>query len=257
MIVWLISSHNRLIMQFDVAIIGGTGIGSRLTALGGSPVHIPTPYGTIRGRSLEHNGTQILLLSRHSAGHKVPPHKVNYVGMASALQQLGIKYCFASAAVGSLRKDWGPGTFVACSDFFDLTGRCATMFDATVVHTDFTHPFAESIRQALIASGDHYQIPLYTTGVYLCGNGPRYETPGEIGFYASMHADMVGMTAASEAIVMREAGIDYGCLAVITNLASGISDQLLSHQEVEDEMNRSGERAVKLLLHAATLVTPT
>ncbi|HLO97605.1 MAG TPA: hypothetical protein VK171_03325, partial [Fimbriimonas sp.] len=118
-------------MRFDCAIIGGTGVGSRLIALGGKPVHIPTPVGTIRGRHLVHEGVNLLLLSRHSAGHKVPPHKVNYVGMATALQQLNVPYCLASAAVGSLRREWGPGTFVACSDFFDLTYRNTTMFDAT------------------------------------------------------------------------------------------------------------------------------
>ncbi len=238
-------------MQFDVALLGGTGIGSRLVALGGKPVHIPTPHGTIRGRHLEYQGANLLLLSRHSAGHKVPPHKVNYVGMATALQQLGVKYCLASAAVGSLRKDWGPGTLVACSDFFDFTGRFATMYDKTVVHTDFTYPFAESVRGALMATAAVEGLILEPKGVYLGGNGPRYETPGEILYYASIKADLVGMTASSEAIVMREAGVDYGCLAVVTNLAAGISDQQLSHQEVEDEMNRSGEKAVKLMLGTA------
>jgi 5'-methylthioadenosine phosphorylase len=241
-------------MQFDVAIIGGTGVGSRLIALGGKPVHIPTPEGTIRGRHLVHEEKNILLLSRHSAGHKVPPHKVNYVGMATALQQLGVKYCLASAAVGSLRKEWGPGTFIACSDFYDLTGRFATMYDSTVVHTDFTYPFAESVRNSLIAAAGMLPTKIETRGIYLCGNGPRYETPAEIELYATMRADVVGMTASSEAIVMREAGIDYGCLAVVTNLAAGISEQTLSHQEVEDEMNRSGQKAVDILLFASTLV---
>lgn len=235
-------------MGFDAAIIGGTGVGSRLIALGGKPVHIPTPEGTIRGRHLEVDGLNLLLLSRHSAGHKVPPHKVNYVGMATALQQLGVKFCLASAAVGSLRREWGPGTFVACSDFYDFTFRNTTIFDATVVHTDFTNPFSPAIRAAMIEEGKGHGKTIEEQGIYLCGNGPRYETPGEINLYARINADVVGMTAASEAIVMRESGIQYGCLAVVTNLAAGISDQELSHQEVEDEMNRSGETAVKVLL---------
>lgn len=243
--------HNRHIMRFDVAIIGGTGIGSRLTELGGRPIHIPTPHGTIRGQHLQVQDANLLLLSRHSAGHKVPPHKVNYVGMATALQQLGVKYCLSSAAVGSLRKGWGPGTFVACSDFFDFSGRFATMYDTSVVHTDFTHPFSEQINEALLSTAKESNIPIEPKGTYLCGNGPRYETPKEILYYASIGADVVGMTAATEAIVMREASIEYGCLAVVTNLAAGISEQKLSHQEVEDEMNRSGETAVKILLGTA------
>ena len=238
-------------MDFDVAIIGGTGIGSRLTSLGGVPVHIPTPLGTIRGRHLRLSDANLLLLSRHSAGHKVPPHKVNYRGIATALQQLGIKYCLASAAVGSLRRDWGPGALVACTDFYDFTGRNTTMFEDTVAHTDFTYPFAKNLSEAMVKVAKEQNIPIQSGGTYLCGNGPRYETPGEIELYARIKADLVGMTAASEAIVMREAGIDYACLAVVTNLAAGISDQQLSHQEVEDEMNRSGEKAVKILLGTA------
>ncbi len=241
-------------MQFDVAIIGGTGVGSRLATLGGTPVHIPTPRGTIRGRHLENNGHSFLLLSRHSAGHKVPPHKVNYAGMAEALKQLGVRFCLSSAAVGSLREDWGPGTLVNCSEFFDMTFRNTTMFDDTVVHTDFSNPFATSTRHALSQAAAANSVVLQAEGVYLGGNGPRYETPGEINLYKRMGADVVGMTASSEAIVMHEAGVDYGCLAVVTNLACGISVTELSHQEVEDEMNRSGETAVKILLTAAALL---
>lgn len=171
--------------------------------------------------------------------------------MATALQQLKVPYCLASAAVGSLRREWGPGTFVACSDFFDLTYRNTTMFDATVIHTDFTDPFSPEVRSAFIESGSALGKEVEEKGIYLCGNGPRYETPEEIQLYASIKADVVGMTAASEAIVMREAGVDYGCLAVVTNLAAGISETKLSHQEVEDEMKRSGETAVKILLASA------
>jgi 5'-methylthioadenosine phosphorylase len=238
-------------MRFDVAIIGGTGVGRRLIELGGKPVHIPAPTGTIRGRHLEHEGTSLLLLSRHSAGHKVPPHKVNYQGMATAVSGLGIKHCLASAAVGSLRRDWGPGTFVACSDFLDFTFRNTTMFDATVIHTDFTHPFSPAAREEFIQNGKQLGVEVQPTGVYLAGNGPRYETPEEIRLYEKLGAHVVGMTASSEAIVMREAKVNYACLAIVTNLAAGISDIELSHQEVEDEMNRSGEKAVKILLATA------
>lgn len=238
-------------MKFDVAIIGGTGVGKRLLELGGKPVHIPTPEGTIRGRHLEYQGVDILLLSRHSKGHKVPPHRVNYVGMATALQQLGIQYCLASAAVGSLNREWGPGTFVACSDFLDFTFRNTTMFDATVEHTDFTYPFSPKVRELFISEAGKLNKGIEHHGVYLGGNGPRYETPKEITLYKQLGADLVGMTASSEAIVMQEAGVQYGCLAIVTNLAAGISETTLSHQEVEDEMNRSGATAVQILLGTA------
>jgi 5'-methylthioadenosine phosphorylase len=233
-------------MQVDVGIIGGTGVGDRLLRLGGKPLFVPTEAGMLRGRLIEHEGVSILLVSRHSAGHKVPPHKVNYHAMALGMKALGAKACLASAAVGSLRREWGPGTLVACSDFLDLTFRNFTIFDRKVVHTDFLQPFAPRVREAILASPN-----IVDGGVYVCLNGPRYESPAEIRFYEGLGGDLVGMTAATEAILMREAGVDYGTLAIVTNLASGYTDQPLSHEEVVVEMNRSGEAATNALLSAA------
>ncbi|AIE87719.1 methylthioadenosine phosphorylase [Fimbriimonas ginsengisoli Gsoil 348] len=200
---------------------------------------------------MEIDGVFLFLVSRHSAGHKVPPHKVNYKAMAFGMKALGAKGCLSTAAVGSLRREWGPGTLIACSDFLDFTGRALTLFDQTVVHRDFTNPFGVSTRRALLESASEVRDSVEDGGVYLCGNGPRYETPREIELYRSMGVDVVGMTAATEAILMREAEIDYACLAIVTNLAAGISPTPLDHQEVVDEMLRSGERAVRILIGAA------
>lgn len=203
---------------------------------------------------MEVGGRGVLLLKRHSAGHKVPPHKVNYRAMAAGLAQLGVKACFASAAVGSLRADWGPGTLVACDDFLDFTFRSPTMFDRTVVHTDFTHPFSLRTHKALMTAAHSMGETVHPAGVYVCGNGPRYETPKEIQMYEQLGGELVGMTATTEAILMREAGVDYGCLAVVTNLAAGISTSPLNHEEVVEEMERSGGRAVALFKRAIELV---
>jgi len=244
-------------MRVDVGIIGGTGIGERLLERGGTPLHVPTAAGILRGRVLDVDGTSVFLCSRHSSGHKVPPHRVNYAAMAYGMRELGVKACLATAAVGSLRREWGPGTFVACSDFFDLTYRNLTLFDAKVIHRDFTDPFGVRARRALLEAGAAEGAHVEREGLYLCGNGPRYETPKEIQLYRQLGADLVGMTAASEAILMREAEVDYGCLAIVTNLAAGISETPLDHQEVVDEMKRSGETAVRILLNAARRVAGT
>jgi 5'-methylthioadenosine phosphorylase len=239
-------------MRIDAAIIGGTGIGSRLLDIPGKVVHVPTQYGFLRGRLLDIEGKSVLAMSRHSAGHKVPPHKVDYKAMAAAVKSLGARACFSTAAVGSLRPEWGCGTLVACSDFIDLTGRFPTLYDRAVVHTDFSEPF--SARGHLLGAGEKVGVDIKDGGVYVCGNGPRYETPEEIGLYRQFGGDIVGMTAASEAILMREAGVPYGCLAIVTNLACGITDMPLNHEEVVDEMNRSGEVALRILSQAVATV---
>jgi 5'-methylthioadenosine phosphorylase len=237
-------------MKVDVGIIGGTGIGERLAALGGEAILIPTEAGPLRGRLLEVAGKSVLLVSRHSAGHKMPPHRVNYKAMALGLRTLGVGACFATAAVGGLEPDWPPGTMVVCSDFLDFTGRNLTLFDRQVVHTDYSQPFALAARRALLDAAAAHGRSVVDGGVYLTGNGPRYETPAEIEMYRKLGAQMVGMTASSEAILMREAGVPYAVLAVVTNMAAGMTDLELSHEEVVDEMQRSGEAAVELLKEA-------
>lgn len=240
------------VVKADVGIIGGTGIGERLATLGGVAVHVPTAFGISQGRMLDYHGLSIFLMSRHSSGHTVPPHRVNYAAMASALRTLGASCCLATAAVGSLDDTAGPGTIFVCSDFLDVTGRQTTLFANAVQHTDFSYPMGVTSREALLAAADSEDIHVRDGGVYVCVNGPRYETPHEISTYRQWGGSVVGMTAASEAICMQEAGIDYACLSIVTNFASGISTSPLSHQEVVEQMDRSGDAAVRVLLTAAT-----
>lgn len=240
-------------MRVDVAIIGGTGVGSRLIALGGAPVCVPTPFGPSRGRLLEQNGLSILILQRHGVGHRFPPHRINYRAMAWAVAKLGARACFATAATGGLRDDWPNGTMAVCHDFVDLTARNLTLFDDGVVHTDFSNPFGDLARNALLEAARTEGIAVMERCVYINGNGPRYETPHEIQLYRKI-GDVVGMTAATEAILMGEAGVSYACLAVVTNQACGLAGAALSHVEVVEEMERTGESAVRILLSAAQAV---
>lgn len=229
----------------DAAIIGGTGIGSRLLALGGSVVHVPTSHGFVRGRLLYHHGSSVFVMSRHSAGHTVPPHRVNYLAMAEAVRRLRARQVFSTAAVGSLRPDWSAGTMAAVHDFVDLSGRFLTEFDRKVVHTDFSEPFSRKARELLCAADS----TIHPQCVYVNCNGPRYETPHEVKLLGHV-GDVVGMTAGTEAIAMREAGVPYCCLAIVTNLACGLSADPLDHEDVVKVMNQSGERAVHVILSA-------
>lgn len=240
-------------MQADVALIGGTGIGDVLARQPGKPICVLTKFGPLRGRIVEPNGFRLLLLQRHSAGHKTPPHLVNYQAAAWGLRQLGVRWCLASAAVGSLRRDWPAGTLAACSDFTDLSFRNLTIFSDSVVHADFSEPFSKLANAALVAAGEQAGHRVRTGGIYINGNGPRYETPHEVRLMEKV-GNLVGMTAASEAIVMREAGIEYGCLAVVSNLAAGMEDTELSHEDVVRQMQASGAAALDVLLGAAKIL---
>ena len=232
-------------LRADVGLIGGTGVGPRLAALGGTRFVVPTPFGISRGRLVEHEGLTIAVLSRHAAGHKLPPHAVNYRAMAWAMRQLGAKGCLATAAVGSLHVELPVGSMVACTDLVDVSARNLTLYANKVQHVDMGACFPLS--SALAHDG------VRPSGVYVNVNGPRYETPAEI-LGMSRIGDVVGMTAGSEAIAFREAGVPYGCLAIVSNLAAGLGGEVLEHSHVTDALESLGPRVVEILLAAARRV---
>ncbi|MBC8064713.1 MAG: MTAP family purine nucleoside phosphorylase [Chlorobia bacterium] len=235
-------------MRAEVGLIGGTGVGSLLASEPGKAMHVPTPYGVARGRLVEIEGRSVFLLSRHSAGHSVPPHLVNYRAIAAALRQLGAKFCFASAAVGSLSLNLPVGSIVVCSDFLDLTFRNLTLHDRKVIHTPFAAPFGGASRAALLEGALLAGIVVRDGGVYLGLNGPRFETPHEIQMLAKL-GDVVGMTASSEAVIMKESGIQYGLLAIVTNLGEGLGGQV-DHGMVGDAMLELGPKVVAIFKQA-------
>ena len=241
----------QFVQRIDVGLIGGTGIGTRLAALGGTPLHVPTKFGVMRCRVVELSGAKVAVIQRHSTGHKVPPHDVNYLALAAGAQQLGITTCLSSAAVGSLHEEWPVGTLAVCTDFLDFSGRTQTLHSCDVVHTDFTDPFPAS--RLLLTACKNLKVEAKESAVYACANGPRYETPEEIRRYATLGADVVGMTAATEAIALGEAGVAYGCLSVVTNFAAGLSATKLQHAEVTTAMESSGESVTDVLCEAARL----
>jgi 5'-methylthioadenosine phosphorylase len=227
----------------EAAIVGGTGIGGLLVEGGGEPVACDTPFGEMRG---VRRPDGLIVVQRHGAGHKLPPHLVPYRTIAAGLAELGVKVCLSSAAVGSLVEALRPGQLAAVRDFIDFSGRNITMFEDSVSHADFTPGVSPRITRQLMDAGADQEA------VYACTNGPRYETPAEVRALRHLGADIVGMTMATEAVVMREVSIEYGCLAIVTNFAAGILDQPLDHAEVESVVASTSKRALEILLQVAS-----
>lgn len=242
------------VLKVDVALVGGTGIGSRLAALPGRSCVVPTAYGNLRGKiiRLPDSEKTAFLVQRHSAGHKTPPHAVNYKAIAEGVKKMGVKGCISTAASGCLNPAWPVGTVAICTDFIDATSRNLTMFEADVEHRDFTTPFPLS--PLVQTSADAIGLKTVSPCTYLCVNGPRYETPAEIKAFRTLGADLVGMTAATEAVAMRESYIPYALVGIVTNAASGMGQEELAHEEVADVMETTGPKVVELLLHAAKLI---
>lgn len=235
-------------MGAPLAIIGGTGIGSRLAAMGGTPVVVMTPHGPLRARLLNRGSQDVYLIQRHASGHKLPPHRINFKAMAAGMSLLGVRACVGTAAVGSLRADWGPETLVLPNDFLDLTYRRLTMHADRVEHVDFSDPFSWKLRTELRRAAERVGAAVHEGGIYVSMDGPRYETPHEIEMVRRLGGELLGMTAASEAIVCREIGLPYACISIVSNLAAGMTSDILDHADVVNVLERAGDRVLSILL---------
>lgn len=234
-----------------IAIIGGTGVYNPDTLAGFEEKIINTPYGDAACKIGMINGNQVVFITRHGAGHSVPPHKVNYRANIWALKSLGTDEIFATTAVGSLNPNMKAGDFVVCDNALDFTkSRINTFYDNEergVAHVDFTSPYCPRLRNRVIKCLDKLGISYHKTGCYVCTEGPRFETSAEIKMFAMLGGDLVGMTNIPESLLAREAEMCYTTCSIVTNMAAGISPTPLTHSEVVEAMSASSKNMEKLI----------
>lgn len=213
-----------------LGIIGGTGL-TQLANLEITHRQVArTPYGEPSGALTFGRicGQEVIFLARHGYGHTIPPHEVNYRANLWALKDHGVDRMVSVATVGGIHSDLIPGTLVIPDQIIDYThGRGATYFvqsDKPVTHLDFTYPYCEAMRAALLQAADNAGIRLRAGGVYGAVQGPRLETAAEINRMERDGADMVGMTGMPEAVLARELDLAYAAIAVVANYAAGRGD---------------------------------
>ncbi len=241
----------------NIAIIGGTGFESLPPEIYADEIVVETRFGNVTVLSVSYNYVEpykLYFLPRHGSDHSLAPHQINYRGNIAALQQLEVDSIFASNAVGSLRTDLLPGQFALLTDFIDYTrARPLSFFGEGEVwkHTDFSIPYSDELRKAIMQAAENSGISLLQQATYLCCDGPRFESPAEVRLFGSWGADVVGMTGLPEAIFAREAGIQYAALAIVTNLGAGLTSEPVDHNEVSRLMREKLPEVRELLLAAA------
>jgi 5'-methylthioadenosine phosphorylase len=204
-----------------VGIIGGTGLGEALGALGaGEPRTVETPFGAPSGpiTVTEVGGIPVALLSRHGEGHLLGPSRVPYRANIYALKALGVTHVLASGAVGSLREELQPRHLVLPDQVIDRTFRRAgTFFDDFAVHVELAAPFCNGLRGALARAGTGLPTRLHQGGTYVCMEGPQFSTRAESELHRSWGGSLIGMTAMPEAKLAREAELCYALVALPTD----------------------------------------
>jgi 5'-methylthioadenosine phosphorylase len=190
------------------------------------------------------------VVQRHgAAGAYVLPHAIDHAANLRPLVEAGCDRVLSICSVGSLDAGLGVGSFVCPHDFIALQ-TTVTTFDGPRGHAmpGFDAEWRGRVLAAWSESGAGEASgagPLRDGGVYWQTNGPRFETPAEIRLIAA-HADLVGMTMASECVVAGELGLAYAAICVVDNMANGIGAQPLSAAEVEAHREANASR-----LHAA------
>ena len=212
-----------------IGIIGGSGV-YELTHKADSCTKklVKTDYGDVEVSILEIFSKKVAFIPRHAQGHSIPPHKINFRANIDALRNVGVTQIIATNSVGSMNEEMPPGSFVIPDDFLDFSqNRPNTFYEDNVVHIDMTEPYCPHLRDVLDNSGD-----VILGGTYVCTEGPRFETPAEIKMFKMLGGDLVGMTGLPEVALAREREICYNSICIVSNYASGISENPLTIDEV-------------------------
>lgn len=258
-----------------LGVIGGSGLYD-LPGLEGVREELPeTPFGrpsapVVMGRI---GGTAVAFLSRHGRGHRFSPSEINYRANIHAFKQVGVSRLLSISAVGSLREGIAPGDLVLVDQFIDRThGRASSFFGGGVVgHVGFADPVcpqwvdlvAEAAAGAVMLPGvtggelattdAETAGRLHLTGTYVCMEGPQFSTRAESHLHRSWGADVIGMTAATEAKLAREAEMCFAVLALCTDFDCWRNDEAaVSVSSVLAVLKANAARAQAIVAALAT-----
>ena len=204
-----------------LGIIGGSGLYEIKAIENPKWKKIKTPWGKPSDQILnfKYKGKEICFLPRHGRGHKISPSNINFRANIDALKQLGVTDIISVSAVGSLKENLDPGTFVLVDQFIDRTfSRIKTFFgDEIVAHVSMAHPTSRGLSETCEKALKELKIKYQSGGTYIVMEGPQFSTLAESNLYRSWNADVIGMTNMPEAKLAREAEIRYTTVAMVTD----------------------------------------
>lgn len=148
---------------------------------------------------------------------------------------LGVKTLIITNAAGAVNEGYRPGDLVVLEDFINLSGR-NPLRGRNLDHfgprfPDMTFAYDPELRRIAVREGQKLGIDV-KSGIYCWMNGPCFETPAEIRMVRILGADLVGMSTVPETIVARHCGMRVLGISSVTNMAAGILDAPINHEEV-------------------------
>jgi purine-nucleoside phosphorylase len=192
--------------------------------------------GTLAGRAVVALAGRFHVYEGHSAAMAAFPVRV--------LHALGAQTLLLSNAAGGIRRSMKPGDLMIIKDHVNLTWQnplTGRVVPGDERFPDMSEPWDRELRSLLATSAAGAGVPV-TEGVYFGLSGPSYETPAEVRMLAQLGADAVGMSTVHEVIVARALGMRVAGMSCITNLAAGLSERMISHEEVLEVTRAAGEK---------------
>jgi len=204
-----------------LAVIGGSGVYHIDGLVNTRWVTAQSAFGAPSDQVLlgELDGQPLAFLPRHGRGHRVSPTEINFRANVDALKSLGVTQIISVSAVGSLKQELPPGTFVIVDQFIDRTFAREKSFFGTgmVAHVSMAQPVCARLGDAIEAAATAVSISCVRGGTYLVMEGPQFSSLAESMLYRSWQCDVIGMSNMPEAKLAREAEICYATVAMVTD----------------------------------------
>jgi len=204
-----------------LGVIGGSGLYEIDGLENKRRVRIESPFGEPSDEVLtgELDGHKLVFLPRHGRGHRIPPSEINFRANIDVLKRAGVTEILSVSAVGGLKEDLPPGTFVVVDQFIDRTFARVKSFFGTglVAHVGFGRPVCGRLGDAIEETLTELSIPHARGGTYMVMEGPQFSTKAESELYRSWGCSVIGMTNMPEAKLAREAEMCYATVAMVTD----------------------------------------
>ncbi len=203
-----------------LGIIGGSGVYD-VPMDNAQWVTVKSPWGepSDQLRIGEIAGLKVVFLPRHGRGHVYSPSTINYRANIDCLKRAGVTDVVSLSAVGSLKENLAPSTFVLVDQFIDRTYLREKSYFGTgcVAHVPFAHPVSPRLFELATKILKQQDIPHHIGGTYVVMEGPQFSTLAESELHRSWGASVIGMTNMPEAKLAREAELCYATVAMVTD----------------------------------------
>ena len=241
-----------------IALVLGSGLGHFTERM---RIHCRIPYrdipgfpvSTVAGHAGEIlfgtvGGTAVMAMSGRF--HYYEGYDMSTITLpVRVMQRIGIEKLILTNAAGGVNLDYRPGDLMLISDHINLSGANPLIgpnIGPGPRFPDLNSAWDRGMRETIRGAAEKLGISM-REGVYLMMSGPSYETPAEIRMCRLLGADAVGMSTVPEAITAAQCGIRTAGISCITNMAAGILDQPITHQEVIEAGRKAGKAFSELL----------